>query len=170
MRGDQAGLNRRQQDHNLSCCRLHHDHHACGVECAIGVEPIRSTLCRREPWPLGYAHMEKKLPGMDSNHHVACFRGRWATSCPTRQRKVGEGGFEPPTARFQTAHADLTALLAGEVVALATRTARASPRKRDEASSESKHDDRSPRTSHNPHTRTAVGESTTTSFLSVTGV
>ena len=29
--GDQAGLNRRQQDHNLSCCRLHHDHHVFGV-------------------------------------------------------------------------------------------------------------------------------------------
>jgi hypothetical protein len=27
---------------------------------------------------------------------------------------VGEGGFEPPTARFQTAYADLTALLAEE--------------------------------------------------------
>src|ERR1051326_8419445 len=24
---------------------------------------------------------------MDSNHHVACFRGRWATHYPTRQRK-----------------------------------------------------------------------------------
>jgi hypothetical protein len=41
---------------------------------------------------------------------------------------------------------------------LATGTARTSPRKRNESSSESKHDDRSPRTSHNPHTRTAVGQ------------
>src|SRR5262249_47392821 len=53
------------------------------MECAIGVEPMKSTLCRREPWPLGYAH--EKLPGMDSNHHAACFRGRWATDYPTRQ-------------------------------------------------------------------------------------
>ena len=49
---------------------------------------MNSTLCRREPWPLGYAHIEKeRLPGMDSNHHVACFRGRWATDYPTRQRE-----------------------------------------------------------------------------------
>ena len=26
------------------------------MECAIGLEPMKSTLCRREPWPLGYAH------------------------------------------------------------------------------------------------------------------
>ena len=107
---------------------------------------------------------------MDSNHHVACFRGRWATDYPHQARRVGEGGFEPPTARFQTAHADLTALLAEEVVALATGMARASPRKRDEASSKSKHDNGSSRTSHNPHTRSAVGQYSTTSFLSVTGV
>jgi hypothetical protein len=44
------------------------------------------------------------------------------------------------------------------VVALATGTARALPRKRDEASSKSKHDDGSSRTSHNPHTRTTVGQ------------
>jgi hypothetical protein len=31
---------------------------------------------------------------------------------PDQAKRVGEGGFEPPTARFQTAHADLTALLA----------------------------------------------------------
>ena len=52
---------------------------------------MNSTLCRREPWPFGYAHMEKELPGMDSNHHVACFRGRWATDYPTRQRKSRRG-------------------------------------------------------------------------------
>ena len=58
------------------------------MECAIGVEPMKSTLCRREPWPFGYAHIDRnKLPGMDSNHHVACFRGRWATDYPTRQRE-----------------------------------------------------------------------------------
>jgi len=56
------------------------------------------------------------------------------------------------------------------MVALATGTARASPRKRDETSSKAKHNDGSPRTSHNPHARTAVGQSTTSSFLSVTGV
>jgi hypothetical protein len=64
------------------------------MECAIGVEPMNSTLCRREPWPFGYAHVErKKLPGMDSNHHVACFRGRWATDYPHQARRIGEGGF-----------------------------------------------------------------------------
>jgi hypothetical protein len=77
---------------------------------------------------------------------------------PHQARRVGEGGFEPPTARFQTAHADQAALLAEEVVALATRTARASPHKRNEASSKSKYDDGSSRTSHNAHTRTAVGQ------------
>ena len=55
------------------------------------------------------------------------------------------------------------------VAALATGTTHASPRKRDEASSESKHDDGSSRTSDNPHTRT-VCQWTITSFLSVTGV
>src|SRR5262249_6152180 len=108
-------------------------------ECAIGVEPMKSTLCRRGPWPLGYAHMEMKLPGMDSNHHVACFRGRWATSYPTRHRVMSRRGRsgKTPTARFQTAHADQAALLAEEVMALATGTARASPRKRDETSAKS---------------------------------
>jgi len=51
------------------------------------------------------------------------------------------------------------------LAALATGTTRASPRKRDEASSKSKHDDGSSRTSHNPHTRTAVGQSTPPLFF-----
>ena len=89
---------------------------------------------------------------------------------PHQAKRVGEGGFEPPTARFQTAHADLTALLAEEVVALATGTARTSQCEQNESSSESKDDDGSSRTSHNPHTRSAVGQYSTTSFLSVTGV
>ena len=58
---------------------------------------------------------------------------------PHQAKRVGEGGFEPPTARFQTAYADLTALLAEEMVAaLATGTACASTRKRNDSSSESK--------------------------------
>ena len=66
---------------------------------------------------------------MDSNHHVACFRGRWATNCPTRQRESAREGSNLRLARFQTAHADLTALLAEKMVgALATGAARTSPR------------------------------------------
>ena len=133
---------------------------------------MKSTLCRRwiKPWPLGYAHMEKKVAWDGFEPSCGLLQRQVGYQLPHQAGRVGEGGFEPPTARFQTAHADLTALLAGEVVALATRAARASPRKRDEASSKSKHDDGSSRTSRNPPTRTAVGQSTTTSFLSVTGV
>ncbi len=82
------------------------------------------------------------------------------TGYPTRQRNSRRGRIlaKTPTARFQTAHADQAALLAQEVVALATGTARTLPRERNETSSKAKHDDGSSRTSRNPHTRTAVGQ------------
>ena|SRR2546425_9424272 len=106
---------------------------------------------------------------MDSNHHQPDSESG-GLPLADQAKRVGEGGFEPPTARFQTAHADLTALLAEEVVAGATGTPRAATRERNESSSKSKQDDGSSRTSHNAHTRIAVGQWTTTSFLSVTGV
>src|SRR5690349_11812484 len=123
------------------------------LECAIGVEPTKSTLCRREPWPFGYAH-GVAWDGFEPSRGL--LQRQVGYLLPHQARRVGEGGFEPPTARFQTAHADLTALLAENVVALATGTARASPRQRDETSSKAKHNDGSSRTSRNPHTRTAV--------------
>ena len=88
------------------------------VECAIGLEPMNERFAGVRLEPLGYAHT-RGLPGMDSNHHVACFRGRWATSYPTRQR-VRERGFEPLTTRFQTAYANQTAPLADDFVKLVT--------------------------------------------------
>ena len=51
---------------------------------------------------------------MDSNHHQPDSESG-GLPLADQAKKVGEGGFEPPTARFQTAHADLTALLAEEV-------------------------------------------------------
>ena len=139
------------------------------VECAIGVEPMNSTLCRREPCRLA---TRTRLPGMDSNHHVACFRGRWATDYPTRQRKESarqDSNLRPRGSKPLT----LTRLRYSPkklVAALATGTALASPRTLDEASSKSKHDDGSSRTLHDSYTRSTVGQSSITSFLSVTGV
>jgi hypothetical protein len=121
---------------------------------------MKSTLCRREPWAAWLRAQERQTSCLGWIRTItwpASGAGGLPVTPPSKER-VGEGGFEPPTARFQTAHADLTALLAEEVVALATGTACTSPRKRNEPSSESKHDDRSPRTSHNAHTRTAVGQ------------
>ena len=83
MWGDQAGSLKTAANRITICRAADYTMITMRVECAIGVEPTKSTLCRREPWPLGYAH--EGLPGMDSNHHVACFRGRWATDYPTRQ-------------------------------------------------------------------------------------
>jgi hypothetical protein len=77
---------------------------------------------------------------------------------PGKESRRGRILEKTPTARFQTAHADPTALLAEEVVALATGTACAATRKRDEASSKSKHDDRSSRTSYNTLLHISVGQ------------
>ena len=127
------------------------------VECAIGVEPMKSTLCRREPWPFGYAH-GVAWDGFEPSRGLLQRQVGYRLPHQAKER-VGEAGFEPATARFQTAHADQAALLAEEVVAaLATGTARASPRKLDEASSKSKHDDGSSRTSHDSYTRSTVGQ------------
>ena len=117
------------------------------------------------------ARIEKeRLPGMDSNHHVACFRGRWATDYPTRQRESAreDSNLRPRGSKPLT----LTRLRYSPMVVarLATGLTRTSPRERNESPSKSKHNDGSSRTSHNPHLRTAVGQWTTTSFLSVTGV
>ena len=108
---------------------------------------------------------------MDSNHHVACFRGRWATDYPTRQEESAreDSNLRPRGSKPLT----LTRLRYSPkklVAALATGTTRTSPRKRDEASSKSKHDDGSSRTSHNPHTRTAVGPIDHYPLSLVTGV
>ena len=126
---------------------------------------MKSTLCRREPWPFGYAH-GVAWDGFEPSRGL--LQRQVGYPLPHQAKEtVGEGGFEPPTARFQTAHADQAALLAEEVVALATGTARTSPRKRNEASSKSKYDDGS---SNDPYACAAVGQSTTSSFLWVTGV
>lgn len=73
---------------------------------------MKSTLCRREPWPLGYAH-GVAWDGFEPSRGL--LQRQVGYQLPHQAKKrVGEGGFEPPTARFQTAHADLTALLADD--------------------------------------------------------
>src|ERR1051326_3399412 len=101
---------------------------------------------------------------MDSSHHVACFRGRWATHYPTRQRKQSareDSNLRPRGSKPLT----LTRLRYSpmKVAMLATGTTRTSPHERNESSSESKHDDGSSRTSHDSYTRSTVGQSSTTS-------
>ena len=84
------------------------------MECAIEVEPMKSTLCRRliKPWPFGYAH-GVAWDGLEPSRGL--LQRQVGYQLPHQAKKrVGEGGFEPPTARFQTAHADLTALLADD--------------------------------------------------------
>ena len=99
------------------------------AECAIGVEPMNSTLCRREPWATWLRARESCLGWIRTITWPASEAGGLPITPPGKEG-VGEGGFEPPTARFQTAHADQAALLAEEVVAaLATGMTRASPRK-----------------------------------------
>ena len=107
--------------------------------------------------PLGYAHTYRSgcLGWIRTITWPASEAGGLPIAPPGKA--VGEEGFEPSTARFQTAYADLTALLAEKwVAALATGTARAATRKREDSSSESKHDDGSPRTSSNPNLRLAL--------------
>src|SRR5438874_13759542 len=84
------------------------------VECAIGVEPMKSTLCRREPWAAWLRAQERQTSCLGWIRTItwpASGAGGLPVTPPSKER-VGEGGFEPPTARFQTAHADQTTLLA----------------------------------------------------------
>ena len=108
--------------------------------------------------PLGYAHTYRSgcLGWIRTITWPASEAGGLPFAPPGRA--VGEEGFEPSAARFQTAYADLTALLAEEMVALATGTAYAATRKREGSSSESKHDDESPRTSSDPNLRLALDQ------------
>jgi hypothetical protein len=106
------------------------------VECAIGVEPMNSTLCRREPWPLGYAH-RVAWDGFEPSQRL--LQGQLGYQLPY-QAKVGEEGFEPSTARFQIGYADQLRYSPSVVATSATGTARAL-REREQPSSKSKHDE-----------------------------
>src|ERR671925_366115 len=80
------------------------------MECAIGVEPMKSTLCRHEPWPLGYAH-GVAWDGFEPSRGL--LQGQVGYQLPHQAKK--ESAREDSNlrrARFQTAHADQTALLA----------------------------------------------------------
>src|SRR5215813_7164161 len=94
MWGDQAGSLKTAANRITICRAADYTMITMRMECAIGVEPIHSTLCRREPWPLGYVHIDRrKLPGMDSNHHQPDSRIRRPTVSRPGKERVGEGGF-----------------------------------------------------------------------------
>src|SRR5262249_38445779 len=59
------------------------------MECAIGVEPMKSTLCRREPWPLGYAH-GVAWDGFEPSRGL--LQGQVSYQLPDQAEGLGEGG------------------------------------------------------------------------------
>ena len=138
------------------------------VECAIGVEPMNSTLCRRPPWPLGYAHLKTNKVAWDGfEPSRGLLQGQVGYRLPHQAKRVGEGGFLRKLRPRGSKPLTLTRLRYSPMVvaALATGTTRAATRERNKSSSESKRDDGSPRSSHDTHLRTTVDQ-----FLTVTGV
>src|SRR5919202_6047217 len=90
------------------CCAADYTMITMWMECAIGLEPMKSTLCRREPWPLGYAH-GVAWDGFEPSRGL--LQGQVGYQLPD-QAEVSEEGFEPSTTRSQIGCAIQTALLA----------------------------------------------------------
>src|SRR5262245_39383187 len=79
------------------------------MECAIGVEPMKSALCRREPWTAWLRAHEVAWDGFEPSHGL--LQGQVGYQLPD-QAEVSEEGFEPSTTRSQIGCAARTALLA----------------------------------------------------------
>src|SRR5262249_8271500 len=93
--GDQAGSLKTAANRITICRAADYTMITMHLECAIGVEPMKSTLCRRwiKPWPLGYAHMEKKVAWDGFEPSRGLLQRQVGYQLPHQARRVGEGRF-----------------------------------------------------------------------------